>query len=170
MEPATITTLNRSEQIDFVSEQLPSAAGLLARLLLRQLGGELSRTELGLLNTLSSGPGRITELAEMEGLAQPTMTSLVKQLEQQGLVRRERQADDGRVVLVQLTDDGAVVLEDYRTRVRELLGSYLAEIPDEQVEALAAATDAMARLVALLQQQHNRGARSPRTSQRGTLP
>jgi DNA-binding MarR family transcriptional regulator len=170
MESATITTLNRSDQIDFVSQQLPSAAGLLARLLLRQLDGQLSRTELGLLNTLSSGPRRITELATLEGLAQPTMTSLVKQLEEQGLVRRERQADDGRVVLVQLTDDGAVALEYYLTRVRELLGSYLAEIPDEEVQALAAATDALAQLVALLQQQPTGGVRSARSSQRRTLP
>ena len=152
MESATIVALNRSDQIDYVSERLPSAVGLLTRLLVRELGGELSRTEVGLLKTLSGGPRRITELAELEGLAQPTMTSLVKQLEQQGLVRRERQADDGRVVLVHLTDGGAVALEDYLARVRELLGSYLAEIPDEQVEALAAATDAIAQLVALLQQ------------------
>jgi len=152
MKSDTIVTLNRSDLIDYVSEQLPSAAGLLARLLVRQLGGELSRTEVGLLNTLSSGPRRITELAQLEGLAQPTMTSLVKALEQQGLVRRDRQSDDGRVVLVHLTDSGAAALEDYRTRVRELLGRYLVEIPDEQVEALAAATDALAQLVALLQQ------------------
>jgi DNA-binding MarR family transcriptional regulator len=152
MESATITHLNRTDQIDYVSKQLPSAAGLLTRLLVRELGGELTRTEVGLLNTLSSGPRRITELAELEGLAQPTMTSLVKQLEQHGLVRRERQADDGRVVLVHLTDGGAVALEDYLARVRELLGRYLAEIPDEQVDALAAATDALAQLVALLQQ------------------
>jgi DNA-binding MarR family transcriptional regulator len=152
MESTAILTLNRSDQIDYVSQQLPPAAGLLVRLLVRALGSELSRTEVGLLNTLSGGPQRITELAEFEGLAQPTMTSLVKQLEEQGLVRRDRQADDGRVVLVHLTDSGAAALEDYRARVRELLGRNLAEIPDEQVEALAAATDALALLVALLQQ------------------
>jgi DNA-binding MarR family transcriptional regulator len=56
------------------------------------------------------------------------------------------------VVLVHLTDSGAAALEDYRARVREMLGRNLAEIPDEQVEALAAATDALAQLVALLQQ------------------
>jgi DNA-binding MarR family transcriptional regulator len=156
MESSTILTLNRSDQIDYVSKQLPSAAGLLARLLVRQLDGELSRTEVGLLNTLSSGPRRITDLAELEGLAQPTMTSLVKALEQHGLVRRDRQADDGRVVLVHLTDSGAAALEDYLARVRELLGRYLVEIPDEQVEALAAATDALAQLVALLQQPRGR--------------
>jgi DNA-binding MarR family transcriptional regulator len=148
--------LNRSDQIDYVSQQLVPGAGLLVRLLVRQLGGELSRTEAGLLSTLSGGPRRITELAELEGLAQPTMTSLVKQLEQQGLVRRDRQADDGRVVLVHLTDIGAAALEDYRARARELLGTYLAEIPDEQVEALVGATDAIAQLVGLLQQRQVR--------------
>jgi DNA-binding MarR family transcriptional regulator len=156
MESTTILTLNRSDQIDYVSQQLPPGAGLLVRLLVRELGSELSRTEVGLLNTLSEGPRRITELAEFEGLAQPTMTSLVKALEQQGLVRRDRQADDGRVVLVHLTDRGAASLEDYRARVRELLGRHLAEIPDEQVEALVAATDALAQLVALLQQPRGR--------------
>jgi DNA-binding MarR family transcriptional regulator len=156
MESDTIATVNRSDQIDYVSKQLPSAAGLFARLLIRQLGGELSRTEVSLLNTLSSGPRRITDLAEFEGLAQPTMTSLVKQLDQQGLVRRERQADDGRVVLVHLTDGGAAALEVYIARARELLGRSLADIPDAQVEALVAATDALAQLVALLQQQHAR--------------
>jgi DNA-binding MarR family transcriptional regulator len=146
-----IVALNRSDQIDYVSRQLVPGAGLLVRLLVRQLGDELSRTEASLLSTLGGGPRRITELAELEGLAQPTMTSLVKQLEQQGLVRRDRQADDGRVVLVDLTDTGAGALEDYRARARELLGTYLAEIPDEEVEALAGATDAIAQLVGLLQ-------------------
>jgi DNA-binding MarR family transcriptional regulator len=152
MESDTIVTLNRSDQIDYVSRQLLPAAGLVVRLLLRELGGELSRSEGGLLSTLSGGPRRITELAEFEGLAQPTMTSLVKQLEQRGLVRRDRQPDDGRVFLVHLTDSGSVALQDYRARARELLGTYLAEIPDEQVEALAEATEALAQLVALLRQ------------------
>jgi DNA-binding MarR family transcriptional regulator len=152
MESATIVTLNRSDLIDHVSKQLIPDAALLVRLLVRELGGELSRTEIGLLGTLSRGPGRITELAELEGLAQPTMTSLVKQLEQRGLVRRDRQPDDGRVVLVHLTDSGAAALEDYRARARDLLSIYLAEIPDEEVQALAGATVALAELVELLQQ------------------
>src|SRR4051794_23102227 len=106
--------LERSERIDYVSSQLPTRATLLTRLLVSQLGGELSRTEVGLLNTLKGGPRRITELAELERLKQPTMTTLVQRLEQDGLVSRERQADDGRVVLVNLTHAGSVALEDYR--------------------------------------------------------
>jgi DNA-binding MarR family transcriptional regulator len=144
--------LNRSDQIDRVSHELLPAAGLLVRLLVRQLGAELSRSEFGVLSTLTGGPRRITELAEYEGLAQPTLTSLVQRLEKQGLVRRDRQADDGRVVLVYLTDLGAATLARFRARARALLGDYLAEIPDAQIEQLVDATDALAQLVALLQQ------------------
>src|SRR6266699_3595430 len=118
-------TSTRSAQIDYVASELMSRAALLTRLLLRQVDAELSRTELGLLRTLSDGPRRITELAELEGLAQPTTTILIKQLEQEGLVQRERRSDDGRVVLVDLTKNGRVALEAYRERVREALGEYL---------------------------------------------
>ena len=156
MNPQTEPATDRSQQIDVVSRQLLPRAALLTRLLVRQLGGELSRTEVGLLSTLGVGAHRITALAELEGLAQPTMTSMVKQLEQRGLVRRERQTVDGRVVLVTLTEAGSVALADYRARARAVLGDYLAEIPDEQVQALAAASDALERLVALLQQRPGR--------------
>src|SRR5882672_6253518 len=120
----------RSEQIDYVSSELLPRAALLTRLLVRQLGGELSRTEIGLLKTLGGGSRRITELAELEGLAQPTVTILIKQLEAKGLVTRTRQSGDGRAVL----------------------GGYLAEIADEQVAALATATETLAQLVDVLQQ------------------
>ena len=50
----------RSEQIDYVSNELLPRAALLTRLLVRQLGGELSRTEIGLLKTLGGVSRRIT--------------------------------------------------------------------------------------------------------------
>src|SRR6476646_3929929 len=129
------TTPVRSEQIDYVSSELLPRAASLTRLLVRRLGGELSRTELGLLKTLGRGSRRITELAELEGLAQPTITILIKQLEEKGLVTRTRQSDDGRVVLVTLTESGNAALEEYSARLRAVLGGHLAEISDEQVEA-----------------------------------
>src|SRR6185312_659714 len=141
----------RSEQIEYVASELLPGAALLTRLLVRQLGGELSRTEIGLLKTLGGGSRRITELAELEGLAQPTVTILIKQLEERGLVTRTRRLGDGRVVLVTLTDSGNTALEDYRGRLRAVLGGYLAEIADEQVAALATATETLAQLVGVLQ-------------------
>ena len=154
MRSETIPT--RSEQIDYVSSELLPRAALLTRLLVRQLGGELSRTEVGLLKTLALGPRRITELAELEGLAQPTITILIRRLEDRGLVTRTRQSGDGRAVLVTVTESGHLALELYRGRLRAVLGEHLAEITDEQVEALATATETLGHLVDVLQQHPER--------------
>jgi DNA-binding MarR family transcriptional regulator len=152
MNSDSAVRLPRADRVEYVSSELLSRAALLTRLLFRRLGAEVSRTELGVLRTLSDGPRRITELAELEGVAQPTMTILIKQLEQRGLVQRERRSDDGRVVLVDLTESGRAALESYREQIHAALGAYLAEISDQQVDALVAATETLSHLVIMLQE------------------
>jgi DNA-binding MarR family transcriptional regulator len=152
MPSRAVSNLPRKKRVGYVSTELLPQAALLTRLLFRQLGGELSRTEVSLLRTLSEGARRITELAELEGLAQPTITILIKHLEQQGLVTRERRSDDGRVVLVDLTENGGAALESYREQISAEIGSYLAGISDRQVDALVAATETPSQLVSELQQ------------------
>ena len=105
---------DRAERTQHISTQLPSHIGLLTRLLTKEFGQRYSYTEARLLSCLAAGPQRITDLAELEGLAQPTTTLLVKRLEERGLVRRERQTHDQRVVLVWLTETGEAALEDLR--------------------------------------------------------
>src|ERR1700689_1235312 len=143
----------RLGQIEYVSTQLLARAMALARLLAKQVDSELSHTEARVLNTLRDGPRRITELAECEGLAQPTTTLLVKGLQEMGLVRRERQADDGRVVLVSLEPAGILALEDFRAQFMALLRADLATTTtDEQIAALVIATEALESLINDLQQ------------------
>jgi DNA-binding MarR family transcriptional regulator len=144
------TTTKRAGELEHISTHLLSSVSLLSRLLARQAAGGLSRTEAGVLRSLTGGSRRITELAELEGLAQPTTTLLVKRLEEQRLVRRERQRDDQRVVLVSLTDAGRRALEDLQARVRAALHSHLEAMPDERLAALAAATEALDELSAAL--------------------
>src|ERR1700678_186156 len=144
---------DRSSRIEYVFTQLLQRAAALSRLLARQVDSELSRTEARVLNTLRDGPRRITELAELEGLAQPTTTLLVKRLEEVGLVRRERQADDGRVVLVSLEPAGTQALDEFRAQFRALLRADLATTTtDEQIAALVSATEALESLINVLQQ------------------
>ena len=141
----------RLGQIEYVSTQLLARATALTRLLAKQVDSELSHTEARVLNTLRDGPQRITELAECEGLAQPTTTLLVKRLEELGLVKRERQADDGRVVLVSLRPAGLQALGEFRAQFMALLRADLATTTDEQIEALVIATEALDSLIDLLQ-------------------
>jgi DNA-binding MarR family transcriptional regulator len=141
----------RAERVEYVAGHLLGHAAVLTRLLVRQVGPDVSRTEAGVLRTLTDAPRRITELAELEGLAQPTMTLLVQRLEQRGWVRRDRHADDGRVVLVSVTDAGRMTLEAFRAQVLAALRSRLDAMPDEEIAELEAATETLGSLVDTLQ-------------------
>jgi DNA-binding MarR family transcriptional regulator len=142
---------DRAGRIDYVADHLLLQAGALVRLLVRDSASELTRSEAGVLFTLSRGPRRITELAELEGLAQPTMTALVKRLERRGCVRRDRPAEDGRVVLLSLTPAGTAALEAFRTHVGAAVRADMDVMTDDQIAALEAATQALGTLVDVLQ-------------------
>lgn len=145
------TDSHRAEAIDIVATSLLARASQLTRLLLRAGGRELSRTEAGLLRTLLDGPRRVTELAETEALAQPTVTQVVDRLERRGFVRRGRSADDGRVVLVSVSDAGREQLAATQTQYRALLRGAMDGLEDAEVIELAAATETLGRLIETLQ-------------------
>ena len=149
---APILEVARVSAIEEVSATLLPRASLATRLLLRRASRRISRSEAALLAALDGGPRRITELADREGLAQPTITLMVKRLLERGWVARERDAADGRVVLVSLTDEGAVVLEEVRADYRSALRDHLAAMSDEELAALMTATTALQGLIDVLQQ------------------
>lgn len=136
---------------DLIASELFQRVALLTRLIVRGMEAPMSRTEAGLLNTLGDGPRRITELAELEGLAQPTTTLLVKRLAELGWVKRERHARDGRVVLVHRTAAGARALETFRARAAEVLDASLQQLDPAQLDSLRAAVDALDLLIGELQ-------------------
>jgi DNA-binding MarR family transcriptional regulator len=146
------TTTTRADAIDLVASTLLPRASRLTRLLMRGGPRELSRTEAGLLVTLLEGPRRITELADSEALAQPTVTQLVDKLERRGLVVRERSAGDGRVVLVSISEDGREQLEAARVQTRALMRATMDELSDDELAELVAAGETLGRLIDTLQQ------------------
>jgi DNA-binding MarR family transcriptional regulator len=153
MTSSSVAETERAERIEYVAGSLLSRAGLLVRLLVKQVrNSKISRTEGEVLVILSGGPRRITELAELEGVAQPTMTLLIKRLEKSGWVEREGLAEDGRVVLVNITETGRVVLEAFRARFLAAMRADLEQLPDDQLAALASATTTLGSFVDVLQQ------------------
>jgi DNA-binding MarR family transcriptional regulator len=82
----------------------------------------MSATRLSVLSVLVfGGPRTVTELAEAEQVATPTMTRLLQALEADGYVRRRRDARDGRIVRIRATARGARMLHGgRRTRVRRV--------------------------------------------------
>jgi DNA-binding MarR family transcriptional regulator len=143
----------RAEEVDYVAEHLPSRAAILVRLLVKQVRNrEISRTEMEVLGILREGPQRITELTELEGIAQPTMTLLVKRLQEQGWVQREGLPDDGRVVMISLTEAGRAAQQKFRAQFLAAMRTDLQELSDQQLQALSAATETLSSFVDDLQQ------------------
>jgi DNA-binding MarR family transcriptional regulator len=141
------SSADRAAAIDLVASNLLGRAARLTRLLMRSGAHEISRTEVGVLATLSDGPRRITQLAMTEALAQPTVTQLIDKLEGRELVSRSRSEEDGRVVLVEITTAGAEALEVVRTLIRANMREALVDLPDAELTELAHAADTMGSLI-----------------------
>jgi DNA-binding MarR family transcriptional regulator len=95
------------------------------------------------------GPQRLTLLAAREGVTQPAMTQLISRLEESGLVRREPSPDDGRVVLVAITEAGRATLAHRRSARAERLAGVIAQLSPDHRAALAAALPALDALASV---------------------
>ena len=112
--------------------------------------GGLSMTPASTLASLERlGPQRLTQLAAREGVTQPAMTQLISRLEDSGLVHREASQEDGRVVLVVITDDGRAMIARRRAGRNERLAGIIAQLGPEHQEALAAALPALDALASV---------------------
>jgi DNA-binding MarR family transcriptional regulator len=147
----------REERVDYIAEHLPSRAAVLVRLLVKQVRSrDISRTEMEVLSILAEGPRRITELTELEGIAQPTMTLLVKRLEEKGWVKREGLPDDGRVVMISLTEAGSAAQQRFRAQFLQAMRTDVRELSEERLQDLSAATETLSSFVDELQQRTGR--------------
>lgn len=143
----------------------PGSAGALYGLLatlVRQVPRDLSLTSLATLSTLDrTGPRRITDLAVIQGITQPSMTVLVTSLERGGLVTRHGDPADGRVTLVALTAQGLDYLRSRRRAGADALAQLIDKLPPGEAAALAAAIPALQHLRDLDNEQRDPDSRAP---------
>lgn len=100
-----------------VADELGMAVTRLARLLRQQAGSDLTPTMRAAVGTIArEGALTLGELAALEQVAPPTATKVVTKLEDLGLVEREDDPSDRRVVRVALSDAGRRWLEADRRR------------------------------------------------------
>jgi DNA-binding MarR family transcriptional regulator len=119
----------------------------LAASLVRWARRDMSLTSLGTLATLDrSGPQRITDLARVEGVAQPSMTVLVGTLERDGLVVRRGDPADKRVVLIELTAAGTDLVRGRRRAEAQSFAQLIERLPADEAAALLAALPALEHL------------------------
>ncbi|MFZ5870501.1 MAG: MarR family winged helix-turn-helix transcriptional regulator [Actinomycetota bacterium] len=94
------------------------------------------------------GPMTPRELADHEHVQPPSMTRTVNALVDAGLVTRADHPEDGRQVLVAVTEAGAREVRETRKRRDAWLAKRLAELTPEEREVLARAAEILRRVVA----------------------
>jgi len=142
--PAAETSID--PELAELANAVGTRIGRLARVLIRETI-EVSRTTLSVLATLREQPRRITELASLEHVAQPTMTVLVSRLEQRGWVERHPDPTDRRAVQVAITEAGTKVLDELIARRTALLAERLGDLSEGERETLARAIPILDRLI-----------------------
>src|SRR5258708_24031116 len=134
---------SREESRDAIGEALYG----LVILAVRNGPREISLTAASTLSTLDrTGARRLTDLAMIQGVTQPSMSVLVTGLEQAGLAQRRPDPSDKRVVLVALTAAGSDYMLARRRAGARAFGDLIDKLPDDEAANLAAAVPAMNRL------------------------
>ncbi|HMG43225.1 MAG TPA: MarR family transcriptional regulator [Acidimicrobiales bacterium] len=123
-----------------MASRLRLATARLARRLRQQSGTGLTPSQYSLLVSIDGhGPLTLGHLAKIEQVAPPTITRVAAKLEDDGLVVRQVDASDRRVVRVDVTAEGRRRLDHSRQRRNLWLAERLDGFDEAQLADVAAA-------------------------------
>ncbi len=109
--------------------------------------GKLSYAQMSLLFGLDCQHAvSARDLAESVVLSPATVTQMLEALEAEGLVVRERSADDRRVVLTRLTDHGQELMGAHRSEMQTRWRATLGHFDDKQLDTAADVLSALAAM------------------------
>ena len=136
--------MSREPVVDEVAGALQASVRLLVQRLRQTpaVEGDLTPSENSVLARMDRvGPTTAAELARFERISPQSMGATLGALEERGLVRRVPDPDDGRRLIMSLTDEGQRLLRRRRQARNDLLSHALADgfTRDELAQLLAAA-------------------------------
>ncbi|RZT86617.1 DNA-binding MarR family transcriptional regulator [Pseudonocardia sediminis] len=132
--------------------RLRIALARIGRTVDRQVRGDaMTRTQVSVLGTVSRlGPIAMGELAEIEGVNPTMLSRIVGKLENGGLLARETDPGDRRVVRVAATEHGLRTQEHLRSERTRVLGEHLRRMPESHGRDLLDALPAIEALADVL--------------------
>jgi DNA-binding MarR family transcriptional regulator len=131
-----------------LAPRLRLAVTRLARRLRQQSGEGLTPSQTSALASIErNGALTPSELATIERIQRPTATRVLAALADRGLVRRETDVADRRVIRLMITPAGANVLRRSRSRKNAYLDRRLRELDPEELQTLERAVALIERLL-----------------------
>ena len=124
-----------------VAERLHGAAiKLIRRLRKSDEASGLAAPKLSALSVLVfGGPHTVKELAAAEQVRAPTMSRLLAELENAGLVQKSKDPEDRRIVRVQATTRGRNLLEAGKSRRLEVLAAQIRSLDVHERRSISTA-------------------------------
>ncbi|CRK80814.1 MarR family winged helix-turn-helix transcriptional regulator [Neobacillus massiliamazoniensis] len=108
----------------------------------------VTSTQLFVLGYLKKqGSCKVTQLAEMMDVKPSAVTLLVDRLEENGLVLREHDKKDRRVVNISLTEHGDEKLKKVMEERKAIGEQYLSHLTEEELLVMATLTEKLAQVV-----------------------
>lgn len=131
------------------SQKLAQSVVRLSRRLRQERQSDLTANQLSVLGTLrTKGPLTPSAIAAHERVQPPSMTRTINCLDDAGLVTRGQNPDDGRQVIVSISDKGEDVLAAERVRRDQWLELRIAELGVAERKLLREAAVVLDKLAA----------------------
>jgi len=124
---------------DLLDELAPIIAGERAAFAHRCHERSISMTHLLLMSLLEThGSLPMSRVAELLGCGLPAATGIVSRMEERGLVDRQHESEDRRVVTLRLSDAGAAEVRELQLSRRERMATALTHLSETEREQLLA--------------------------------
>lgn len=128
-----MTTAARSTIGELAALLRPSLLRVTRLIRNQRVDMSVTLTQLSAMGTLAKkGAMSAGELAACERVQPPSMTKVLANLEERGLVRREVHPNDKRQAIISVTDDGLALLDDERRSRDAWLSKRLAELSSDE--------------------------------------
>jgi DNA-binding MarR family transcriptional regulator len=141
--------MDSARDVSEVAATVRVAVGLLVRKMKQApLDGELTMAESSTLSMLErGGPATSSDLARLDRISPQSMGVTVAALEERGLVRRSRDPEDGRRIVLSVTETGQRMVHDKRGRRTEQIAAALRDgFSDDELGQLMTAAGLLERL------------------------
>ncbi len=142
-----MTTATRTTIAELASQLRPALLRLTRLVRIQRVDMSVTLTQLSAMGTLrKSGPMSAGELAACERVQPPSMTKVIANLEERGLVRREVHPTDRRQAVIEITAAGDALLESERRSRDAWLSRQLATLSTEERALIQRAIPIMEKL------------------------
>lgn len=90
---------------------------------------------------------RVSDISDELGLPKPGVTKTIKDMEKLGLVEKQADKTDGRVVFLKITAAGKALLDEYVDELFGELSRELGDVSDEDADAMIETVEKLYRVM-----------------------